>query len=120
MEPRGNQGGRPCFVGETGFLKVSHAASSADRRLAQRFDRNLASHARDSVAAADHWIEKIDRTLKVLASHSRIGEAVDHLRPGTRRFNVGNYQLFFEPLEDGIRLLRVYHASRRIEELFED
>jgi toxin ParE1/3/4 len=76
--------------------------------------------AQDSVAAADRWIERIDRTLRLLASHPGIGEAVDHLHLGTRRFNVGSYQLFFEPLEDGIRLLRVYHASRRIEELFQD
>jgi toxin ParE1/3/4 len=76
--------------------------------------------AQDSVAAADRWIDRIDRTLAIHASHPGIGETVDHLRPGTRRFNVGSYQLFFEPLEDGVRLLRVYHASRRIEELFED
>jgi toxin ParE1/3/4 len=76
--------------------------------------------ARENEASADRWIDKIDRVLQLLASSPGIGEAVDHLRPGTRRFNVGSYQLFFEPLEDGIRLLRVYHASRRIEELFGD
>ncbi|MGD9636748.1 MAG: type II toxin-antitoxin system RelE/ParE family toxin [Pirellulales bacterium] len=76
--------------------------------------------AQDSVSAADRWIDKIDRVLQLLAASPGIGETVDHLRPGTRRFNVGSYQLFFEPLVDGIRLLRVYHASRRIEELFQD
>jgi hypothetical protein len=31
---------------------------------------------------------------------------------------LGHYQLFYEAVPDGIRLLRVYHASRRIEDLF--
>lgn len=75
--------------------------------------------AQDSVSAADRFVDEVDRTLSILASFPFIGEAVHHLRPGTRRFTVGNYQLFYEPISDGIRLLRVYHASRRMEELFD-
>ncbi len=72
----------------------------------------------ENISAADRFIDEVDRTLSLLASFPLVGEGVDHLRPGTRRFTLGNYQLFYEPLPDGIRLLRVYHASRRIEELF--
>jgi toxin ParE1/3/4 len=75
--------------------------------------------AQDNVSAADRFVNEVDRTLSLLASFPYIGEAVDRLRPGTRRFTIGNYQLFYEPMSDGIRLLRVYHASRRMEELFD-
>lgn len=74
--------------------------------------------AQDNLTAADRLMDEIDHTLKLALRFPHIGEAVDHLRPGTRRIIVGNYQLFYEPTADGIRLLRVYHAARRIEDLF--
>ena len=75
--------------------------------------------AQDNVTAADRLMSEVDRTLDLLASFPLVGEAVDQLRPATRRFNVGSYQLFYEPIADGIRLLRVFHSARRIEELFD-
>jgi toxin ParE1/3/4 len=71
------------------------------------------------VAAADRFMDEINRTLKRLLRFPDTGEAVDQLRSGARRAIVGNYQLFYERTSDGIRLLRVYHASRRIEDLFD-
>jgi toxin ParE1/3/4 len=69
--------------------------------------------------AADALIERIDAALKLLAKNPYMGEAVDHLHPGLRRFTVGNYLLFFEPIDDGIRLLRVVHAARKLDDLFD-
>jgi toxin ParE1/3/4 len=74
--------------------------------------------AQDNLAAADRLVDDINHNLKLLARFPLMGDAVDHLRPGVRRTTVGNYQLFYEPTADGIRLLRVYHAARRIEDLF--
>jgi toxin ParE1/3/4 len=74
--------------------------------------------AQDNLAAADRLMDEIDRTLRLLLRFPMMGNAVDHLRPGVRRTIVENYQLFYEPTSDGIRLLRVYHAARRIEDLF--
>lgn len=74
--------------------------------------------AHHNLAAADRLMEEIDDTLAMALRFPLIGEAVDQLRAGTRRITIGNYQLFYEPISDGIRLLRVYHAARRIEELF--
>jgi toxin ParE1/3/4 len=74
--------------------------------------------AQDNTVAADRLMDEIDRKLKLALQFPLMGEAVDQLRPGTRRITVGNYQLFYEPTVDGIRLLRVYHAARRIEDLF--
>jgi plasmid stabilization system protein ParE len=47
-----------------------------------------------------------------------MGESVEQLQRGVRRVTLGSYQLFYEQTSDGIRLLRVYHAARRIEDLF--
>jgi toxin ParE1/3/4 len=74
--------------------------------------------AQNNQSAADKLIEEIDRNLARLLKFPLLGEAVDHLRPCTRRVIVGNYQLFYEPSTDGIYLLRVYHSSRSIEDLF--
>jgi toxin ParE1/3/4 len=75
--------------------------------------------AQDNLSAADQLIDKIEHTLNLLAALPLLGEAVDYLRLHARRFVVGNYQLFYESVPDGIRLLRVYHAARRLEDLFD-
>ena len=60
-------------------------------------------------------IDEIDHDLQLLAAHPEMGEAVDHLRPDTRRFVVKkNYLLFYDCLAGGIRLLRVLHGARLI------
>jgi toxin ParE1/3/4 len=69
--------------------------------------------------AADALISRINTTCKMLADNAHLGEAVDHLRPGARRFSVGSYVLYFEPIENGIRVLRVVHSSRQMDDLFD-
>jgi toxin ParE1/3/4 len=74
--------------------------------------------AADNPSAALRWLDEIDKTLLLIAQHPLIGEAVDHLASGTRRYSVGNYLLFFKPIDNGIELRRVLHGARRIEDLF--
>ena len=74
--------------------------------------------AQDNMRAADRLMDQIDHALEVVLRFPESGEPVERLRSGVRRTIVGNYQLFYEPTDDGIRLLRVYHAARRIEDLF--
>jgi toxin ParE1/3/4 len=74
--------------------------------------------AEQNLNAADRMIDRLERLLGLLGRFPNMGESVEHLRPGVRRFTEGNYQLFCEPTPDGILLLRVYHAARRIEDLF--
>ena len=50
--------------------------------------------AEDNLSAAERWIDRIDQTLTLIAQYPLMGEAVHHLRPGMRRFCVGNYLLF--------------------------
>jgi toxin ParE1/3/4 len=73
--------------------------------------------ATDNPSAAHRWLENIDKTLALIANHPLIGERVDHLANGVRRHCVGNYLLFYKPIDDGIELRRVLHGARKIEEL---
>jgi toxin ParE1/3/4 len=75
--------------------------------------------AQDNPSAASRWLDEVERILSLVATQPLMGEAVDRLRPGLRRILHGNYLLFYEPLEDGIGLVRVVHGSRQIEKLFE-
>jgi toxin ParE1/3/4 len=74
--------------------------------------------AKDNPSAAARWLDEIEDTLNLLAQQPGIGEAVDQIRPGLRRFSQGNYLLFYEPLPNGIGLVRVLHGARKIEGLF--
>ena len=65
--------------------------------------------------AADRLIDEIDETLRLLVTQPQMGEAVEHLRPHTRRRIVHkHYLLFYDTVGDDVRLLRVLHAARLI------
>jgi toxin ParE1/3/4 len=69
--------------------------------------------------AAEVWADRVDAKLRLLARNPELGESVDHLRQGARRVSLQNYVLYFEPIEDGVRLLRVVHGARDVPDLTE-
>jgi toxin ParE1/3/4 len=73
--------------------------------------------ASDNFGAATSWVDKLDRTLQSIAKSPLIGEQVDDLGIGIRRYCFGAYLLFYKPLDDGIELRRELHGARRIEDL---
>jgi toxin ParE1/3/4 len=75
--------------------------------------------AQDNPAAADRWLDEIDETLALIADYPTLGEAVDQFAPNLRRHCIGNYLLFYRPLDDGIELRRVLHGARRFEDLLD-
>jgi toxin ParE1/3/4 len=79
----------------------------------------IAGHiALDNPTAAANWLDKIEKSLALLATQPLMGQAVDHIRTGLRRISQGNYLIFYEPRDEGIVLVRVLHAARQIEDLF--
>lgn len=68
--------------------------------------------AEDSLVIADRWVEQLDQQLYLLSTQPMLGRARDELSPGIRSFPFGRYVLFYEPLPDGIDLVRVLHAAR--------
>ena len=72
----------------------------------------------DNLTAADVLITKIDKRLQSLATMPTQGESVAFIRPGVRRVTVGNYVIYYHPIDDGIEVLRVLHGARQHENLF--
>ena len=72
----------------------------------------------DSLAAADRWVDQVDKQFRVLATQPMMGRARDELAPGVRSFPFGRYVVFYVPLDDGIDVVRVLHGARDIDAVF--
>lgn len=70
--------------------------------------------AQDSPANADRMLDRIRGTLNRLATMPFMGQARFDLATGLRMFPVGNYLIFFRPIENGIEVIRVLHGRRNI------
>ncbi len=69
--------------------------------------------ARDNPTAAREWLAKVRATCQILAENPQVGEVREGFGvPGCRSFSVGNYVVFFRPVDDGIEVSRVIHGSR--------
>lgn len=75
--------------------------------------------AEDSVVVADRWVDRLDEKFSLWASQPMMGRGRDELAPGIRSLVFGRYVVFFEPVPDGIDVVRVLHGSRDIDASFE-
>ena len=71
----------------------------------------------DNLSAADRLIRKMDETFQLLATNPGMGTKQDQYRPGLRCFPVGNYIIFYRPIDDGIEIYRVLHGARQLDDL---
>jgi toxin ParE1/3/4 len=70
--------------------------------------------ARDNMIAAERWLDTIDEKLELIATAPNIGRLRSHLLAGLRTFPVGQYIIFYRPIENGIEVLRVLHGARKL------
>jgi len=75
--------------------------------------------AEDSLVDADRWVDGLDAKLALWATQPMMGRNRGELAPGVRSFAFGRYVVFFQPLLDGIDVVRVLHGSRDIDASFE-
>ena len=73
--------------------------------------------AKSSPTAADQLLRRIDDRIEGLRLNPDSGERIESSRVGVRRIVEGNYLVFYQHLDDSIRVVRILHASRRWEEL---
>ncbi len=71
----------------------------------------------DNLDAADRLIEEIDQKLLLLADAPNLGRARPDIAPRLRYFPIGNYLIFYTPEPDGIKVVRILHAARHIEDV---
>jgi plasmid stabilization system protein ParE len=69
--------------------------------------------ARDRPLQTLRWLDEIEATFNLLATQPATGQQVQTKRFGpARRHVVGNYLIYYQPAEDGIRVVLVIHAAR--------
>ena len=66
----------------------------------------------DDEDAADRWVEQLEASLLLWASQPLLGRGRDELQPRLHSMAFGRYVVFYEPLPDGIDVVRVLHGSR--------
>jgi toxin ParE1/3/4 len=74
--------------------------------------------AEDSMDEADRWLLALCERLELWATQPKMGRSRDELSRGLRSLVFGRYVVFFEPLPDGIDVVRVLHGSRDIDAAF--
>jgi toxin ParE1/3/4 len=72
----------------------------------------------DRAEAADRVTRGIINRFPALADFPGMGRSREELAPGLRSFPVGNYVIFYRPIEDGIAVVRVLHGARDIDAIF--
>lgn len=75
--------------------------------------------AEHNAEAASKLIKEITGKFAILRDFPNMGREQDRLFINLRSFVVRDYFIFYQPFEDGIEILRVLHASRDIEGIFE-
>ncbi len=75
--------------------------------------------AEDSMVEADRWVDRLDEKFALWATQPTMGRGRDEVSPGIRSLAFGRYVVFFEPMSDGIDVVRVLHGSRDIDAAFE-
>jgi toxin ParE1/3/4 len=69
----------------------------------------------ESVRAADKQIARIGEIFEMLLENPLAGRERRELRADLRSFPVGSYVIFYIPLPDGVRIIRVMHGRQDID-----
>jgi toxin ParE1/3/4 len=85
--------------------------SAAAERDAVEIWRYIAG---DDADAANRLLDRIDEKLRFLAESPLAGTPRSEIGRDVRSFAVGNYLIFYRPLSDGIRVLRLLNAARDV------
>jgi toxin ParE1/3/4 len=75
--------------------------------------------AQDNMDAADRFIRAIVSRFPRLAAMPHLGREREELAARLRSFPVGNYVIFYRPMENAVEMVRVLHGARDFPPLFE-
>jgi toxin ParE1/3/4 len=68
---------------------------------------------------ASRAVKRIEAASRLLATQPRMGRPRPQLREGLRSWPVGDYIVFYFPLPDGIRVVRVLHSRQSLPSRFD-
>ena len=69
----------------------------------------------DSERNADKFLTLLDSKLELLSTQARMGRDRPDLLPSLRSFLIDRYLVFYQPVPDGVELIRVMHSARDID-----
>jgi toxin ParE1/3/4 len=75
--------------------------------------------AENNILAADRFLDILQERFVLLAGQPLLGRARPELAPNLRSLRIGNYVIFYRPIDDGIEVARVLHGACDIEVIFE-
>ena len=70
-----------------------------------------------SADAADRLIDAFQKNYQTLADFPGLGQTCEQLGCGLRCFPVGNYVVYYRPIQSGIEVVRVIHGARDVRDL---
>lgn len=73
----------------------------------------------DSVQHADRWLARIYQLFALLGTEPLLGVTSDHIHPGTRKFPIGNYIVYYRVKGKSVYILHVFHGRRNQRRAFE-
>lgn len=73
----------------------------------------------DNTEAADRFLVAILSRFPKLAAMAQMGRSREELSANLRSFSVGQYVIFYRPIENGVEITRVLHGARDFPPLFE-
>jgi toxin ParE1/3/4 len=73
----------------------------------------------ESEERADRFIDRIDAKFRALAAQPMIGRERSELASGLHSLPMAPYVIFYEPLQDGVVIVRVLHGARDVDAQFE-
>lgn len=76
--------------------------------------------AQKSPMAADRFLDTINEKCHLLGDAPELGARREELAPGLRSFPIGNYTIFYRPIQNGIEIIRVLSSFRDIDPIFDD
>jgi toxin ParE1/3/4 len=94
-------------------MKNYHLTRPAEADLEDIFDYIAVHNSRAAFRQISRFVERF----KFLAANSRSGEYrsdLEDIAPGVRSFSIGRYVIYFEPVDDGVSIVRVRHGSRDV------
>lgn len=68
--------------------------------------------AQDSISRADQYLEHLQAVCELIAENPLMGTERSDIAEGVRAFPVDQYVIYYEPVTDGMNVLRVWHSSR--------
>jgi toxin ParE1/3/4 len=85
-------------------------------RLTRKAREDLKSIARYTqktwgVAQRNKYLTQLDKRFAVLADAPTLGRSCDAIRPGYRKYHEGRHLIFYVPIPEAIKIVRILHDS---------